>query len=169
MRRRWAAVLLALASLASACSQDRPSAGPTAAASASAGLPSPQTTFEHRRALIDMGAESILLDVKVAATPEQRARGLMHRKNLAADDGMVLLWFAETSGPFFMEDTFIPLSVAFFDERGRILEILDMEPCKRDPCRAYNPGVSYWGALQVNQGAFERWGVQPGHVITIPS
>lgn len=168
MQRRSTAVLLALASLAAGCSQERPSASSTPAVSAS-GLPAPKITFEHRRALIDMGAESILIDVEVAATPEQRSVGLMRRARLPEDTGMVLLWFAETSTSFHMKDTLIPLSVALFDEHGRILEILDMEPCQRDPCRAYDPGASYWGALQVNQGAFERWGVEPGDVITIPS
>lgn len=169
MQRRRVAVLLALVILAVACTEDGRSASSTPATSTSGGLPSPHITFEHRRALIDMGAESILIDVEVAATPDQRAAGLMLRESLPGDEGMVLLWFAETSGPFYMEDTLIPLSVALFDEHGRILEILDVDPCKRDPCRAYDPGTPYWGALQVNQGAFERWGVTPGDIITIPS
>ncbi|MFN2526147.1 MAG: DUF192 domain-containing protein [Actinomycetota bacterium] len=126
-------------------------------------------TFEQRRALIDTGSESVLIDVEVAATPEQRGFGLMHRETLDADAGMVFLWFGPTSASFYMKDTLIPLSIAFFDERGRILKILDMDLCTKDPCRLYDPGVTYWGALEVNQGAFERWGVERGDIITIPS
>ena len=68
-----------------------------------------------------------------------------------------------------MKDTLIPLSVAFFDEDGRILEILDMEPCppETDPCPVFEPGVSYLGALEVNQGAFEEAGVEVGDMIEI--
>ncbi len=93
----------------------------------------------------------------------------MNRATLPEDAGMVFLWFGPTSGAFYMKDTLIPLSIAYFDERGRILKILDMEPCEQDPCKLYDPGITYWGALEVNQGAFERWGVEPGDTITIPS
>jgi uncharacterized membrane protein (UPF0127 family) len=130
-------------------------------------IPSP--TFEQRRALIDTGDDSVLIDVEVASKPEQRGYGLMNRETLAEDAGMVFLWFGPTSGAFYMKDTLIPLSIAFFDERGRILKILDMDPCKQEPCRLYDPGVVYWGALEVNQGAFERWGVERGDTITVPS
>jgi uncharacterized membrane protein (UPF0127 family) len=61
-----------------------------------------------------------------------------------------------------MKNTLIPLSIAFYDVDGTILRILDMEPCRSDPCRVYDPGVRYAGALEVNQGAFERWGVREG-------
>jgi uncharacterized membrane protein (UPF0127 family) len=44
---------------------------------------------------------------------------------------------------------------------------MDMEPCEEDPCPVYDPGVSYWGALEVNQGAFDRLGVEEGDRITV--
>ena len=61
-----------------------------------------------------------------------------------------------------MKDTLIPLSIAFWDGRGRIVRILDMTPCRADPCPTYDPRVAYRGALEVNRGAFKRWGVQRG-------
>jgi uncharacterized membrane protein (UPF0127 family) len=64
--------------------------------------------------------------------------------------------------PFWMKDTLIPLSVAFWDQDGRIRAILDMEPCPAEPCPLYDPGVSWIGAVEVNQGFFEERGVEIG-------
>jgi hypothetical protein len=63
-----------------------------------------------------------------------------------------------------MKDTLIPLSAAFLDRDGRVLRILDMEPCEADPCPVYDPGVSYVAAVEANRGAFERLGVAVGDV-----
>ena len=49
----------------------------------------------------------------------------------------------------------------------RILLILDMAPCRRDPCKLYDPKVAFRGALEVNRGAFARLGVRPGAIVTI--
>ena len=66
-----------------------------------------------------------------------------------------------------MKDTLIPLSVAFWDRRGRIVRILDMTPCRHDPCPVYDPKVAFRGALEVNRGAFTRWRVRLGAIVTI--
>jgi uncharacterized membrane protein (UPF0127 family) len=117
--------------------------------------------------LIDTGDDSMLMDVEIADTDERRSKGLMNRDSLAEDAGMVFLFFEEHSGGFWMKDTKIPLSIAFFDAEGRILEILDMEPCSREPCDVHDPGVVYRGALEVNKGAFERWGVGTGDSVNL--
>ncbi|MQB00704.1 MAG: DUF192 domain-containing protein [Actinobacteria bacterium] len=130
-------------------------------------LPPGSPTFGHGRALIDTRDDSVLLDVEIAQTDEQRAFGLMKRERLAEDSGMVFLFFEEHSGGFWMKDTLIPLSIAFFDIDGDIVRILDMEPCEADPCEIYDPGTGYYGALEVNQGAFDDWGVQEGDHIEI--
>jgi uncharacterized membrane protein (UPF0127 family) len=121
----------------------------------------------HGTVIIDTGEETTLVDVEVAQTDEQRARGLMGRRSLPDDAGMVFMFFERTSSGFWMKNTLIPLSIAFFDRDGEILRILDMDPCRRDPCKVYEPRVAYWGALEVNQGAFERWGVEEGDVIRL--
>jgi uncharacterized membrane protein (UPF0127 family) len=64
-----------------------------------------------------------------------------------------------------MKNTSIPLSVAFFDDAGKVLKILDMRPCHRTPCPIYHPGVSYTGALEVNRGAFQKNGITKGDVV----
>jgi uncharacterized membrane protein (UPF0127 family) len=133
-------------------------------------LPPGSPKFGAGRVLIDPvdpDVDSVLLDVEVAQTDDQRAFGLMKRDALAEDAGMVFLFFEEHSGGFWMKDTLIPLSIAFFDVDGNIVRILEMQPCKADPCDIYDPGVGYHGALEVNSGAFERWDVQEGDHIEI--
>lgn len=129
--------------------------------------PSPSPTFAMATVLLEGDEGSTLLQVEVAETDEQRALGLMHRKSLPEDHGMVFVFFEPHRGGFWMKNTLIPLSIAFFDVDGRIRKILDMEPCKADPCPTYDPGVSYMGALEVNQGSFERWGIEEGDFIRL--
>jgi uncharacterized protein len=129
--------------------------------------PSPSATFDSATALIDTDEGSVLIDVEVAETDRQREVGLMNRESLPQDAGMVFVFFEPTTGGFWMKNTLLPLSIAFFDVDGKILEILDMEPCTNDPCEVYDPGVTYMGALEVNQGAFERWNVEEGDFIQL--
>lgn len=123
--------------------------------------------FPTAPAILEGDDGSEILTVEVAETDEQRQRGLMHRESLPEDHGMVFMYFAQTSGSFWMKDTLIPLSIAFFDAEGTILKILDMEPCETKSCPVYDPGVAYWGALEVNQGSFEDWNIKEGDRITI--
>ena len=132
----------------------------SAAALAAAGV-----TFPHATAVIVTGKRSMTLRVEVASTDAQRAQGLMNRRFLAPNAGMVFLFARPTRAQFWMKDTLIPLSIAFYDRRGRILRILDMAPCRADPCRVYDAGVAYRGALEVNRGAFVRWGVRRGSIV----
>ena len=104
----------------------------------------------------------VTLEVEVADTPDERALGLMGRPSLAADAGMAFLWAQPVRGSLWMKDTLIALSIAFWDEHGRIVSILDMEPCEADPCPTYAPGVVFAGAVEVNQGFFAEYGITLG-------
>jgi uncharacterized membrane protein (UPF0127 family) len=130
-------------------------------------LPPGSPEFGSGRALIDTQDDSVLLNVEIAQTDEQRAFGLMKRESLDEDSGMVFLFFEENNGGFWMKNTLIPLSIAFFDIDGDIVRILDMEPCETDPCEVYDPGSPYYGALEVNLGAFDDWGVREGDHIEV--
>jgi len=111
---------------------------------------------------IDTAGGEVTVPVEVADTPAERERGLMGRQSLASDDGMVFVFPKNSNDAFWMKDTLIPLSIAFYDDRGRIVSLLDMEPCRAEPCPLYSPGAAYRGALEVNRGAFDRWGVRVG-------
>ncbi|MGH2694162.1 MAG: DUF192 domain-containing protein [Actinomycetota bacterium] len=151
--RRSIALLALTFVIAGACysSDDDTASGPMATATA----------------LIDTGGDSVLVNLEIADTDAERRRGLMFRESLPQDRGMAFVYFEEHSGGFWMRNTLIPLSIAFFDRGGEILRILDMEPCETDSCEIYDPGVSYVGALEVNQGMFDEWGVEEGDRITI--
>ena len=108
------------------------------------------------RAPSELRIGSAVLRVEVSETPEARARGLMGRDSLPRDHGMVFLFDGPTTVGFWMKDTLIPLSIAFWDDRRRIVSILDMQPCKADPCPTYGPDGPYVGAVEANIGYFEE-------------
>jgi uncharacterized membrane protein (UPF0127 family) len=124
-------------------------------------------TFKPAKVLLDGGEESVIIDVDVAESEGERRLGLMFRESLPEDAGMLFIYEGETQSGFWMKDTLIPLSVAFIDAESRIVRILDLDPCREDPCPVHEPGVSYTAALEVNQGAFEDWGIQEGDRVTV--
>jgi uncharacterized protein len=151
---RWVACILLLAT---ACS--------SGAAGHSQPSPSSTSTLQFSPALITTDKGSVLFTVELAVTNGERRRGLAGRTSLGHTHGMAFLFFRPTRQGFWMKGTSIPLTVAFFDDKGRILKILDMKPCTKEPCRLYRPGVTYDGALEVNQGALQSRGVDVGDTV----
>ncbi len=166
-----AVLTCALAAGASACgSEETPPAetAPEATATEAEPEPEPQRpTFSRGEVVIETDGEPVHVRVEIAETDDQRQFGLMFVRELDEIGGMVFLFPEETEGGFWMKNTFLPLSIAFFDAGGRIVRILDMEPCPGDPCPVYDPGVPYRGALEVEQGMFERWGIERGDRIRV--
>jgi uncharacterized membrane protein (UPF0127 family) len=107
------------------------------------------------------------LNVEIAANGRARSLGLMGRSTMAPDAGMVFLFNRPLNSSFWMKNTLIPLSIAFWDRSGRILKILDMTPCQADPCPYYYPEVTYVGAVEANLGWFAAHGVRPGDRVTL--
>jgi uncharacterized membrane protein (UPF0127 family) len=109
--------------------------------------------------------------VEEADSPGERQRGLMGRTSLGANEGMIFTFGDISGGPitseFWMKDTLIPLSIAFWDEEGRIVGIRDMDPCTKDPCPTYGSPKPYVGALEVNVGFFTDHGVTTGDRIEL--
>jgi uncharacterized protein len=127
----------------------------------------PQSGLPVGDLVIEGGSGEIRVNVEIAATNEARVKGLMERRSLPADGGMVFLREEPRQGAFWMKDTLIPLSLAVWGEDGRISAILDMEPCREDPCPFYNPEVKWIGAVEVNQGFFDRNSVEVGDRIRL--
>lgn len=115
----------------------------------------------------ETGVTRVVLTVELARTPAERAQGLMNRRSLPANAGMVFVYPQAHRGGYWMKNTLIPLDIAFYGARGRILRIFTMQPCRREPCRIYDPSVAYRGALEVNAGSFQRWRVRAGDRITV--
>ena len=127
------------------------------------------TSFGHGTATITAasGAPRVVLKVELARTRAERERGLMNRRSLAAKAGMVFLYSEPHRGGYWMKDTLIPLDIAFYDGRGKILRVFTMQPCRRDPCRIYDPEVACRAALEVNAGSFRRWRVRAGDRVAV--
>lgn len=167
MRRRWLILVLALALPLGSCYGYGDDEADDADRYYSADAPDDRPTFDRAKVLLDTEEGSRLIDVEVADTPEKSQFGLMFRTELPRDEGMIFIYFEDTTGGFWMKNTLIPLSIAYFDLDGEIVDILDMEPCEEEFCPTYDPSAAYRGALEVNQGAFERWGVEIGDTIRI--
>ena len=130
-------------------------------------FPCATPAFSTGTASITSGTSLTTVDVQIADEGPEQGYGLMYRRWLAPDKGMAFLFGGETSSSFYMKNTLIPLSIAFWDSAGRIVRIMDMEPCEAEPCPLYNPETTYVGALEVNQGAFNAWGVSEGDLISV--
>ncbi len=117
--------------------------------------------------VIHSSAGDQTLSVEVAATPEARAAGLMGRESLEPYDGMVFTWDQPVNASFWMKDTLIPLSIAFWDKHRKIVAIFDMDPCTADPCPTYDPGVDILGAIEVAHGELARRGVAVGDEVEL--
>lgn len=106
-----------------------------------------------------------LVTVEIADTQESRARGLMYRKSMDFDHGMLFVFEKEQQMSFWMKDTIIPLSIAYISKSGEIKEIHNMYPLNE---RAVKSSRSVMYALEMNQGWFEANDIVPGDRIILP-
>lgn len=109
--------------------------------------------------VLELKAGMHLIRAEVAADFSSRARGLMHRKSLAPNAGMLFIFDDAALHCMWMKNTYVPLSVAFLDEKGEIINIADMEPqSERSHCAARPARY----ALEMERGWFAQRGVKPG-------
>ena len=105
------------------------------------------------------------MQVQVAATPDQRAIGLMHRAEMPQAEGMLFAFEQATQQCFWMKNTLLPLTAAFIADDGTIVNLADMKPqttdahCSDQPVR--------W-VLEMNQGWFAKRGIKAGFKLQGP-
>jgi len=99
------------------------------------------------------------LVTEVAANDAQRMQGLMYRRMLPENRGMLFVFTSVALHGMWMMNTYLPLSVAFLDERGVIINIEDMQPQTTTSHMAARP-ARY--ALETNLGWFKKRGIKPG-------
>jgi uncharacterized protein len=102
------------------------------------------------------------VSVELARTEKERARGLMERNELAEGSGMLFIYRAPHILSFWMKNTKIPLSVGFFDERRRLINIEDMDPPAGSALCVYRSIKPAQYALEVPQGWFEQHRIKLG-------
>ncbi len=105
------------------------------------------------------------LFVEVAYTSKQKQIGLMNRKNLEKNHGMIFVYEKEKVLNFWMKNTYIPLSIAYIREDGTVIGIYDMTPLDETAISSIYP-CKY--AIEVNQGYYRSIGLKPGDKIQIP-
>ncbi|MGL1891738.1 MAG: DUF192 domain-containing protein [Spirochaetaceae bacterium] len=105
------------------------------------------------------------LKIEIANTDELRSKGLMNRENLESDHGMLFIFDKEQPVGFWMKNTSIPLSIAYINKKGVIMEIYDMKPYSLETVPSKRSSVLY--ALEVNKGYFELNNINIGDKIGI--
>jgi len=108
---------------------------------------------------LELSAGIHLIRAEVANTFDSRARGLMFRKTLGANSGMLFVFPDVSTHCMWMKNTYVPLSVAFMDEQGTIVSIHDMQPQNESSHCAAKPARF---ALEMNQSWFAQKGIKPG-------
>ena len=96
---------------------------------------------------------------EIASSPQDRATGLMNRFSLQTDHGMLFVFERPEPLGFWMKNTFIPLSIAFLDASGRVLNIEDMAPQTENTHWSRGPGLY---ALEMRKGWFAEHGIRAG-------
>ncbi len=101
-----------------------------------------------------LGAET--LDAELALSIKEISTGLMYRKEMDENRGMLFVYPYVSDVAFYMKNTYIPLSVAYIDPEGVIQEIYDMEPLNEESVPSKSDNIRY--ILEVNQGWFAKHG-----------
>lgn len=116
-------------------------------------LPRPSALVKNQN------GDTILIRLEIASTEQQRETGLMFRRQLDPNTGMIFVWSQPILESFWMENTYIPLSVAFLSASGKIQETQDMAPLTTT---LHTPEAAYLYAVEVNQGYFADNDINPG-------
>ena len=109
--------------------------------------------------VISLTAGMYAIQAEVAASPEARERGLMYRKTMPANAGMLFVFDEKAGHCFWMKNTNLPLSIAFLADDGSIVNIEDMAPQTEDN---HCPRAAVRYALEMNKGWFAQKGIKPG-------
>jgi uncharacterized membrane protein (UPF0127 family) len=133
---------------------------------AGGGLPAlGDAPFKHARLKIETRNGPVLLDVEVADTELQREHGLMFRRQLPEDQGMIFLFGDEREITMWMKNTYIPLDMVFIGENWRIVHIArDAEPLSTDIISSVQPASR---VLEILAGQAGKLGLKPGDAVSL--
>jgi uncharacterized protein len=108
-----------------------------------------------------------LIEIEVAATPEQQQIGLMYRTSLADNRAMLFPFSPPQSVYFWMKNTLIPLDMVFL--RNGVVQAIapHVPPCTSDPCPTYGPGMEIDQVLELRAGRAQELNLKQGDTITI--
>ena len=124
-------------------------------AGAAAAQEGPQLNLKR----VELTAGMHRIDAQVAQAPQERQTGLMHRKEMPQHEGMLFVFEQPAQQCFWMKNTLLPLTAAFVDDDGTIVNLADMKPQTLDSHCSTKP-VRY--VLEMNQGWFAKKGIKAG-------
>jgi uncharacterized protein len=124
-----------------------------------ANLPCQPRLLTVNGAIKNAEGKEVTLSIELARTATEQQMGLMGRSEMGANEGMLFIFQNPTNVGFYMKNTALPLSIAFIDGDGKIVDIKDMQPYDE---KTVNPSKVYLLALEVNQGFFTRNGIKIG-------
>jgi uncharacterized protein len=151
---RWTLLLLLLCG---ACEKSKPGSATSTTNQSPAGRPQEKLSTVK----LWLGAEE--LTAEIARTRDQVMTGMMFRTEMAEDEAMLFLFDHPHRASFWMKNTLLPLSCAYIDSEGTILEIRELKPHDETPVVAASDNVRF--VLETKQGWFERHKIGPGTVI----
>lgn len=131
-------------------------------------LSSPAWAFQKKLLVFSSGKT---ITVEIAQTSEEKAKGLMYRKELSNDTGMLFVFDYQQKLSFWMKNTYVPLTIGFFDAKMKLLETKDMKPhlgpVSDDKLPHYESTQAAKYALEVPMGWFAKNKIQPGATFRI--
>jgi len=163
-QRRLSALLLSLfCAVASLVGASGAHAGTTRASAEAL------NSFPQAPLVIESAGKRLPFDVWVAATPERREQGLMFVTALPEKTGMLFMFALPMDAAFWMKNTLLPLSIAWFDADGEFVSNSDMQPCPAGTrtCPTFGASGPYRTAIEVPLGGLESLGLVAGSRLVI--
>lgn len=109
------------------------------------------------------GVEIASFDVEIASTAAQHRKGLMYRKNLPKNQGMLFIFEKEKPLSFWMKNTLIPLDIIFISKDKKVVSIaFNALPCQKDPCPSHYSYKPAQYVVEINGGLAEEFGIKKG-------
>ncbi|RTE87162.1 MULTISPECIES: DUF192 domain-containing protein [Gammaproteobacteria] len=115
---------------------------------------------------VETGNGNVPIQVELAITQSQRARGLMYRENVPLGQGMLFIYERPRVLGFWMLNTLVALDIAYINSQNRIVQVGHMEPCENNYCPAFESDVPVAQALEMASGEFARLGIQVGATVS---
>jgi len=145
-----------------ACSPPPPSAPAEPPASPQLGWEPTEPLPPLRTVRLRVGSHEV--EAEVAIGPREQATGLMFRKSMEPERGMLFVFEQRRRAAFYMKNTTIPLSVAYLDTDGIVRELHDLEPLDERPVASATSDIRF--VLEMNRGWFAAKGLGPGVRVT---
>ena len=119
-----------------------------------------QGAVQPATAFFEIGVGEKVVRMQLAVRPREMERGLMERRDLKPDDGMIFVYAGERQMSFWMRNTPTPLDIGFFTADGVLQEVYPLHPYDETSVQSRSERIKF--ALEVNQGWFAKNGVKPG-------